>query len=430
MSVLKIVVASDEDVLARLGAPGWNPEPDVVEAVSRILREVREGGDKALVDYTRRFDDPSFSSERLRVQMPSLASARSAVPPAVAAGLELARERVRAFHERQRVPDIEYDERDGTRYAFLTRALTSVGAYVPGGTASLPSSVIMTVVPAKVAGVERVVVATPPLRGSDGVNPAILFACVLCGVDELYCMGGAQAIGALAYGTRTIAKVDKIVGPGNVWVTEAKRQVYGSVGIDGLAGPSEVLVVADESSDAGYVAGEMLAQAEHDPRSRVGVVSKDAGVLERVKALLEAAIGSNDRGEIVDSVLRKATWLIHASSDEEMLRVIDRFAPEHLSVQTRDPMSVTAKVRHAGAVFIGRWTPVAAGDYVAGTNHVLPTAGAARFSSGLRLADFTRTTSAVEYSRERMQSDANVLEELASFEGLPAHARTARMRKT
>ena len=431
MSALQIVSASDDAVLAGLSAPGWQPESEVVEAVAQILRDVRARGDQALRDYARRFDDPSFSLERLRVQMPSLESARKGVPAEIAAGLELARERVRAFHERQRVPDIEYDERDGTRYALLTRPLASVGAYVPGGTASLPSSVVMTVVPAKVAGVERVVVATPPLRSAEGgVNPAILFACVLCGVDELYAVGGAQAIAALAYGTKTIAKVDKIVGPGNVWVTEAKRQVFGTVGIDGLAGPSEVLVVADESADPAYVAGEMLAQAEHDPRSRVGVVSKDREVLERVRALLAQAMGSGERSEIVDSVLKEATWLIHAASDSEIIGVIDRFAPEHLSVQTRDPMAVAVKVRHAGAVFIGRWTPVAAGDYIAGTNHVLPTAGAARFSSGLRLADFTRTTSAVEYSQERMQADADVLEKLATFEGLPAHARTARMRKT
>lgn len=430
MSALHIVSASDEAVLAQIAAPGWEPESEIVALVSQILGEVRARGDEALQEYARRFDDPGFSIERLRVELPSLEVARKAIPAEIAEGLELARERVRIFHERQRMPDIEYDERDGSRYALLTRPLGSVGAYVPGGTASLPSSVIMTVVPAKVAGVERVVVATPPIRGGGGgVNPAILFACALCGVDELYAVGGAHAIAALAYGTRTIRRVDKIVGPGNVWVTEAKRQVFGSVGIDGLAGPSEVLVVADDTADPAYVAGEMLAQAEHDLRSRVGVVSKDSGILEHVRTLLEEEMGSCQRGEIVASVLQGSTWLIHAASDSDVLNVVDRFAPEHLSVQTRDPMSIAANVRHAGAVFMGRWTPVAAGDYIAGTNHVLPTAGAARFSSGLRLADFMRTTSVVEYSRERMQADADVLEKLASFEGLPAHARTARMRK-
>jgi len=261
-----------------------------------------------------------------------------------------------------------------------------------------------------------------------GVNPAILFACVLCGVDELYAIGGAQAIAALAYGTSRIAPVDKIVGPGNVWVTEAKRQVFGVVGIDGLAGPSEVLVVADENSQPRLVAGEMLAQAEHDPHARVAAVSSSREVLERISDAL-ATSGETERSEIVRRVFAERAWLIHARNEDEIVEVIDRFAPEHLSIQTREPMRLVPRVRHAGAIFIGGSTPVAAGDYIAGTNHVLPTAGAARFGSGLRLADFTRTMSLVEYSDARMQGDADVLASLADFEGLPAHAQSARMRK-
>jgi histidinol dehydrogenase len=303
---------------------------------------------------------------------------------------------------------------------------------VPGGTASLPSSVIMTVVPAKIAGVARVAVATPPLRDRRGiaVNPAVLFACALCGVDELFAVGGAQAIGALAYGTATIAPVDKIVGPGNVWVTEAKRQVFGTVGIDGLAGPSEVLVVADAESRPDYVAGEMLAQAEHDPLARVAAVSTDRGILERVAELLAGTFGrETGRNEIVERVMGERAFLILAKDDGEVLDVIERFAPEHLSLQTQAPMKLVPQIKHAGAIFVGPQTPVAAGDYIAGTNHVLPTSGAGRFNSGLRLADFTRTMSLVEYSRERMQRDADALERLARFEGLEGHARTARLRK-
>jgi histidinol dehydrogenase len=423
-----IVESRDRGALSDLYAPGWAPNEDVVASVAKILRDVRSRGDDALRDYARRFDDPDFKLERLRVALPPPEEARTFVPSEVAAGLELARERVLAFHARQRIPDIEFDERDGSRYAMLARPLASIGAYVPGGTASLPSSAIMTVVPAKLAGVGRIVVATPPARGKLGVNPAILFACVLCGVDELYAVGGAQAIGALAYGTSRIAPVDKIVGPGSVWVTEAKRQVFGAVGIDGLAGPSEVLVVADEASQPEFVAGEMLAQAEHDPYARVATVSTSREVLERVSDALSAS-KETERNEIVRRVLGERAWLIHARNEDEIVEVIDRFAPEHLSIQTREPMRLVPRVRHAGAIFVGASTPVAAGDYIAGTNHVLPTAGAARFASGLRLADFMRTMSLVEYSDARMQQDADVLASLADFEGLPAHAQSARMRK-
>jgi histidinol dehydrogenase len=283
-------------------------------------------------------------------------------------------------------------------------------------------------VPAKVAGVERVVVVTPP-RKTGGVDPAVLYACALAGADELYAVGGAQAVAALAYGTATIARVDKIVGPGNVYVTEAKRQVFGLVGIDGLAGPSEVLVVADESATPELVAGELVAQAEHDRLARVAAVSRDRSLLERVAVLLDGPFGrSGDRGGIVAGVLDARAWLIHAASDEQILGVIERFAPEHLSLMIRDPYDWVPKVRRAGAIFVGDATPVAAGDYLAGTNHTLPTSGAARFSSGLHTADFLRTMSLVENSRARMTADAPALAALADFEGLPAHARTARMR--
>jgi histidinol dehydrogenase len=283
-------------------------------------------------------------------------------------------------------------------------------------------------VPAKIAGVARVVVATPPKR--DGtIDPAILFACSLCGADELYAIGGAQAIAALAYGTQRLARVDKIVGPGNVWVTEAKRQVFGTCGIDGLAGPSEVLVVADASSKAEFVAGEMIAQAEHDPLARVAAVSEDRGVLERVAALLDGPFATEcGRGEIVDRVLASRAYLVHASDTATVLEVIDRFAPEHLSLQVREPWALVPKIARAGAIFVGDDTPVAAGDYIAGSNHVLPTSGAGRFSSGLRTADFYRTMSLIENSPARMRADAEALAALADFEGLPAHARTARLR--
>jgi histidinol dehydrogenase len=286
----------------------------------------------------------------------------------------------------------------------------------------------MTVVPAKIAGVERVAVTTPPQRDGS-IAAAILYACSLCGVDELYAVGGAQAIAALAFGTATVGAVDKIVGPGNVYVTEAKRQVFGVCGIDGLAGPSEVLVVCDAQARPEYVAGELLAQAEHDPLARVAAVSRDAAVLDAVAALLDGDFArATGRNAIVARVLDERTYLIHAANDAQVLDVIERFAPEHLSLQVADPWSLVPQIRRAGAIFVGENTPVAAGDYIAGTNHTLPTSGAARFASGLRTADFYRTMSVVENSRARMHADASLLAALADFEGLPAHARTARMR--
>jgi histidinol dehydrogenase len=426
--VVILVDAHDRTTLRPLYAGGWDPPREIRERVSAIIDDVRARGDAALVEYTRRFDDPEFTLERLRVEIPSRKHARALIPERIAAGLEIARERIAEFHTRQKPTDVSYHTLDGTLSQLLHRHLSAVGTYVPGGTATYPSSVLMTVVPAKVAGVERVVLTTPP--GRDGaVNAAVLYACSLCGVDEVYAVGGAQAIAALAYGTASIAPVDKIVGPGNVYVTEAKRQVFGRCGIDGLAGPSEVLVVADERADPRFVAGELIAQAEHDPLARVAVVSRDRAVLEAVRALLGGDFArETGRGEIVEHVLRERTYLIMAQSEAEVLEVIESFAPEHLSLQIAAPHELVAKIRRAGAIFVGNDSPVAAGDYMAGSNHVLPTSGAARFSSGLHTADYYRTMSLIENSRERMAGDRETLAALADFEGLPAHARTALMR--
>ena len=425
---MKIVAASDAGALAPLYAAGWDPPATVTSAVAAILADVRERGDAAVLDYTRRFDRPEATLEALHVPVPPLAEAAREVPPEIASALALARERIARFHEAQLPNDLAVRDADGTLNALLVRPLGAVGAYVPGGTAAYPSSVLMTVVPAKIAGVERVVVVTPP--GRDGrLGPAVLYAAALAGADAIYAAGGAQAIAALAFGTQSLPRVDKIVGPGNVWVTEAKRQVFGRCGIDGLAGPSEVLVVADESASPEYVAGELLAQAEHDPRARVAAVSTARGLLERVAELLDGPFARDlARSEIVAGVLRESTYLIHAADAAEVLAVIEGFAPEHLSLQVRDPWPIVRDVRRAGAIFVGAQTPVAAGDYIAGSNHVLPTSGAGRFSSGLRTADFLRTMSLVENSPQRMRADAAPLAALADFEGLAAHARTARLR--
>lgn len=426
--MIPIHAASDRTALAALYRAGWDPPSDVVETVRGILADVRARGDEAIVDYTRRFDDRSYGKSQLRVPIPDLEQTAAMIPSDVVAGLSVARDRVARFHERQLHPDMSYLESDGTRYELRYRALDSIAAYVPGGSTPLPSSVIMTCVPAKVAGVGRTIVLTPPQR--DGtIDPAVLYACRLCGVDELYAVGGAQAIAAAAYGTQTVAPVDKIVGPGNIWVTEAKRQVFGICAIDGLAGPSEVLVVADEGANCEYVVGELLAQAEHDPLARVALVSQSRTILESCAARLAALdLSVVPRGDIIGAVLTRCCFLIEAASLDEIDDVIASFAPEHLALQVRDPQSYLTRVRHVGAVFAGDATPVACGDYLAGTNHVLPTSGAARFSSGLSLADYRRTYTVVQNSPQRMDDDAETIAILANFEGLRQHAQTARLR--
>lgn len=421
----QIVDAAGPDA-ASFFARGWSAPEDVVAAVRGIVADVRERGDAALVELTRRWDAAAFDLGSLRVPIPMLAQASGLVPPELANALAIAKERVARFHERQKPAEIAYDESDGTHYELVTRPLESVAAYVPGGTAALPSSVVMTVVPARLAGVQRVIVLTPPQR--DGrVAPAVLYACALCGADELYAVGGAQAIAAAAYGTESIARVDAIVGPGNAWVTEAKRQVAGLCAIDGLAGPSEVLVVADDGANAALVAAELFAQAEHDPQARVAVLSESRALLDAVAAEIERADAATlPRGEIVASVMASRCALLHANDLSALCAAVDRFAPEHLSLRVAKPQTILARVRNAGAIFVGEATPVACGDYLAGTNHVLPTSGSARFSSGLRRASFERTYAVVRYSTERIRGDAPAIAELAEFEGLGNHARAAR----
>lgn len=425
---MNVIEASDRPRLAALYRGGWNPSPELMQNVGAILTDVRMRGDTALIEYTRKFDDPMFDASRLRVPIPMHEGAKTLVPPEVADALRLAKERVARFHERQRHADLDYVDADGTRYGFRYRPLDSIAAYVPGGHASMPSSVIMSIIPAKIAGVGRTIVLTPP-QNDGRVHPAVLFACSLCEVDELYAVGGAQAIAAAAYGTQSIAPVDKIVGPGNLWVTEAKRQVYGVCAVDGLAGPSEVLVVADDGANSEYIVGELLAQAEHDELSRVAVVSESRPLLDAVAQLLDTLdVKTLPRGEIISEVMARACYIVHAENRDEVSAVIEAFAPEHLSLMVRDPETYLARMRRVGCVFVGDMTPVAFGEYLAGTNHVLPTSGAARFSSGLSLGDFMRTFSVVENSRDRMMRDAHAVAALADFEGLPQHAQTARMR--
>ena len=425
---LSVTPAAERLRLAATRRDGWTPSQELIASVAEILAAVRSRGDAALLEYTRRYDDPHYDFSKIRVPIPMHEGARALVPPEIADALRLAKERIARFHERQRPADLGYVDEDGTRYALRYRALESVAAYVHGGRAATASAVLMTAVPAKIAGVSRTIVLSPP-RAGGGVHPAVLYACSLCEVDELYAVGGAHAIAAAAYGTESIARVDKIVGWGGALVTEAKRQIFGVCGIDGLSGPPEVLVVADDGASSEYVAGELLAQAERDPFARVAVLSESRSLLDAVAQLLDTFdVRTLPRGETLGQVIEGACYLLHAQNRAELFDTIEALAPERLALQVRDPEPYLARVRRVGTVLVGDMTPLASGDYLAGTNNVLPASGTARYASGLALVDFLRSFSVVENSRDRMLGDALPLAALCDFEDLPHHAQTSRMR--
>lgn len=425
---LSVMPAAERMRSAGTRRDGWMPSSELIASVAEILAAVRARGDAALVEYTRRYDDPHYDLSKLRVPIPMQEGARALVPPEIADALRLAKERIARFHERQRPADLSYVDEDGTRYGLRYRPLESVAAYVHGGHAATASAVLMSAVPAKIAGVSRIIVLSPP-RGGGSVHPAVLFACSLCEVDELYAVGGAHAIAGAAYGTDSIARVDKIVGWGGAIVSEAKRQIYGVCGIDGLSGPPEVLVVADDGASSEYVAGELLAQAEREPFARVAVLSESRPLLEAVAQLLDTFdVRTLAHGETLRQVIEGACYLLHAANRAELLEAIEVIAPERLALQVREPEPYLARVRRVGTVLVGDMTPLASGDYLAGTNNVLPASGTARFASGLRLDDFLRSFSVVENSRERMLGDALPLAALCDFEDLPHHAQTSRMR--
>jgi histidinol dehydrogenase len=424
---VKVVAATDLELFANYYRDGWSVPEQLVADVAAVLREVRARGDAALIEHARRFDDAAFDLGKLRVAVPMADGAAGLVAPEIVEALKLARDRLTRFHERQRRADVRYAEEDGTRYGFVQRPLESVAIYVPGRAPTHASVVLMGAVPAQVAGVARIIVLTPPQENGH-IAPLTLAACALSGVDEIYAVGGAHAIAAAAYGTESIDPVEKIVGPGNAWVAEAKRQVFGRCGIDTIAGPGEMLVVADDAANSEYVAGELLAQAESDPAARVAVVSESRSLLEAVAQLLDSLdVATMPRGEVLSEVIERNCRLIHASSIDDVFESIDRFAPGYLSLQVRDPDAYLPRIRRAGAIFIGAMTP-AASAYIAGTNAVVPTSGTAKFATALSLADFMRSFSLVECSAERMVSDAPAIAAVAELEGLPAHAQSARMR--
>jgi histidinol dehydrogenase len=412
--------------LARIRERGVAADAALTGAVAEIIGEVRRRGDAALVDYTARFDGVRLRAEELRVGEAALRESASRVDGRVLEALRASIRNVRAFHERERAESWEFETGRGVRLGQRVSPVEAAGLYVPGGTASYPSSVVMNVVPARVAGVGRVAVVTPPRTLSQ--NPAVAAALVELGVTEVYQVGGAQAVAALAYGTETIPRVDVITGPGNRYVAAAKRLVYGAVGIDSIAGPSEVVVLADDSARADFVAADLLAQAEHGEDASAVLVTTDSDLAARVAAEVARQAETLPRRAIIARSLADFGAAFVVGSLEEACEVVNELAPEHLEIITRDEESAAARVRHAGAIFFGAHTPEAVGDYFAGPNHVLPTGGAARFSSALGVHNFLRRTSVIRYTREELNNTARMIAALAEAEGLDAHARSALIR--
>jgi histidinol dehydrogenase len=402
-------------------------ETAVEAAVAAILADVRARGDAAVLDYTVRFDRVRAQSvAALELSASECRSAFEALAAADRDALVLAADRIRAFHERQRGESWSFTEADGTRLGQKLTALDRVGVYVPGGKAAYPSSVLMNALPAKVAGVAEIVMVSPTPDGAR--NPLVLAAAHLAGVTRAFAIGGAQAIGALAYGTATIPAVDKIVGPGNAYVAAAKRRVFGTVGIDMIAGPSEILVIADASADPDWVTMDLFSQAEHDEDAQAILLSPDAGLLDAVAASIARQLPAMPRKEIIGASLARRGALVRVRDLGEACAIADRIAPEHLELAVDDPEALLTKLRHAGAIFLGHFSSEALGDYCAGPNHVLPTARSARFSSPLGVYDFQKRTSVIAISRAGAQTLGRAAMTLARGEGLSAHALAAEYR--
>ncbi len=399
---------------------------DVDAAVAGIIADVRACGDAALIDLTARFDRLELTPERLRISEGELDAATSEVGAEDAAALEHAARRIRAYHERQRPEDAHWSDETGAMLGWRWGPVAAAGLYVPGGLASYPSSVLMNAIPAAVAGVGRLVMTVP---APDGVlNPLVLYAARLAGVDEIYRVGGAQAVAALAYGTETIAPVDKITGPGNAYVAAAKRRVFGKVGIDMIAGPSEILIIADKHNDPKWLATDLMSQAEHDPSAQSILITDDSGLANRVAEAVDNLLSELSRSDIAAQSWRDFGAIITVDDLVQAAELSDRIAPEHLELCVADPDALAARIAHAGAIFLGAWTPEAIGDYIGGPNHVLPTARSARFSSGLSVLDFMKRTTLARMTPGALRAIGPDAARLADAEGLEAHGLSVRER--
>ena len=425
---MKVFKHSDPDFGATLKAVINRANLDLVThdvTVREILKQIKERGDAALLEYTSRFDQYDLSLEEMKVTQGEIDEARKKVDDKEIAALRRAAENIREFHGRQVQRSWEY-KKNGVLLGQSVRPLETAGIYVPGGKASYPSSVLMNAIPAKVAGVEKVVMCSPASQGK--YSPHVLVAAEIAGVDAIFKVGGAQAIGAMAYGTNTIPRVDKIVGPGNIYVALAKRMVFGLVDIDMIAGPSEILIVADDSAHADFIAADLLSQAEHDEQAVPVLVTCSEKLAQEVMKELEKQVGGLNRQSIIKESLGDQCRLFVVESLGEAIKVANDIAPEHLELAVKEPQDCAEQIRNAGAIFLGHYTPEAVGDYLAGPNHVLPTSGTARFSSPLGVYDFIKRTSIMSYSPEALEKAAPLIRVLADMEQLDAHANAVDLR--
>ncbi len=421
--------AASADFEARFQAyllTGRDDEERVDAAVSEIIARVVKEGDAALIDYTRRFDRLGVTAAGLRIGAEEIDAAVKACSPDLLEAIDIAATRIEDFHRRQLPEGYSYDDGVGNRLGLRWTAVSAAGLYVPGGLAAYPSSVLMNAIPGKAAGVDRLVMVVPTPDGK--LAPAVLAAARRAGVDEIYRIGGAQAVAALAYGTATIKPVDVIVGPGNAYVATAKRMVFGKVGIDSVAGPSEILVVSDAASDPDWIAIDLLSQAEHDPMARSVLITDDAVFADIVARAVDKALETLPRAAIAGASWRDHGAIVIVAKLDDAVPLIDRIAPEHLELAVSDPAALAAKVRNAGAIFLGRHSPEAIGDYVAGPNHVLPTSGAARYASGLGVLDFMKRTTMIDCTPAGIAAIGPAALTLAGAEGLDAHARSVAVR--
>jgi histidinol dehydrogenase len=422
--VIRRIVVPPLDALEPFLVRLAGPDLETRQAVTGILDDVLARGDQAVREYTQRFDGVDLAPEDWELEAAAWQSALGRISPPLREALTRAVQRVSQYHQRQRDEGFRLADPDGSVVGMKVAALDRVGLYVPGGKASYPSSVIMNAVPALVAGVQEIIAVVPP----QGVTDVVLAACALSGVTRVFRVGGAQAVAALAYSTRTIPRVDKIVGPGSRWVAEAKRQVVGRVGIDMIAGPTELLIIADKTARAERVAVDMIAQAEHDEDATSWCVTTDPDLAAALPAALEQALTRNPRGPIARASLERNGLIVLAGSMRDVIEVVNRRAPEHLQISTEAAERVASSIRNAGAIFLGDDTPEPVGDYIAGPSHVLPTAGTARYASPLGVYDFVKRTSVIRYTPARLLQDAGAIIALAEAEGLYGHAEAVRMR--
>ncbi len=424
--VLSTTDAGFEADFARILEAKREDAPDVDADVAAIIADVRRRGDAAVIELTQKFDRLTLQPATMAFTADEIDAACAAVPEAERRALDLAAERIRAYHARQRPDDESWTDAAGATLGWRWTAVAAAGLYVPGGTASYPSSVLMNAIPAQVAGVERLVICAPTPEGA--VNPLVLYAARLAGVETVYRIGGAQAIAAMAYGTATIRPVDKITGPGNAWVAAAKRRVFGQVGIDMIAGPSEILVISDGTADPDWIAIDLLSQAEHDVSAQAVLLTTDAAHGEAVARAVAKRLADLPRRAVAQASWRDFGVVITVRDLEEAVALSDRIAPEHLELCVTDAEALAGRIRHAGAIFVGQWTPEAIGDYVGGPNHVLPTARSARFSSGLSVLDFMKRTTLARMTPAALKAIGPAAETLAGSEGLQAHGLSVRAR--